>query len=81
MSARRLSVLWSIVMVGIGLVAPRSALGQIVVTGPTIMERSVAAGETYRGAIPIRNSSGAPEVARLYLADYLSDPLRLLAEC
>lgn len=53
----------------IGLVTARSGDAQIAVTGPTLMERTAAAGETYHGTIPIRNTSGAMQVVRLSLGD------------
>ena len=60
-------------VLGLALSAPRSAVGQIVVPGPTIFEREAAAGETYRGAIPVRNTSDVSQVARLSIVDYFTD--------
>src|SRR5688572_30264962 len=55
------------------LVAVSSASGQITVTGALLVERAAAPGETYQGAITIRNTSNTGQTATLSLADYRFD--------
>lgn len=65
---------WPVVLVLIVvLVTVQSASGQITVTGALIVERAAAPGETYQGAITIRNTSNTVQTATLSLADYRFD--------
>src|SRR5687767_9282407 len=65
---------WPVVLVlFMVLVTVQSASGQITVTGALIVERAAAAGETYQGAITIRNTSNTAQTATLSLADYRFD--------
>ncbi len=57
----------------VGLVTVRSASAQITVTGALLVERAAAPGETYQGAITIRNTSNTAQTATLSLADYRFD--------
>jgi len=57
----------------VGLVTERSASAQITVTGALLVERAAAPGETYQGAITIRNTSNTAQTATLSLADYRFD--------
>jgi hypothetical protein len=57
----------------VALVTARSASAQIAVTGDLIVERFAAPGETYKGAITIRNTTETVQVAVLSLADYRFD--------
>ena len=65
---------WPLVLVLlVVLVTVSSASGQITVTGALIVERAAAPGETYQGAITIRNASMTAQTATLSLADYHFD--------
>lgn len=55
------------------LVTVPSAAAQITVTGALLTERTAAPGETYQGAITIRNTSDTTQTATLSLADYAFD--------
>jgi hypothetical protein len=55
---------------GVGLVAASSGYAQVAVTSSTLVERTAAPGETYRGAITIHNSSDTVQVVSFSLADY-----------
>lgn len=57
----------------VGLVAARSAAAQITVTGDLIVEHVASPGETYQGAITLRNTTDKVQVAALSLADYRFD--------
>jgi hypothetical protein len=62
---------WSLALVlMVVLVTVSSASAQITVTGALIVERAAAPGETYQGAITIRNTSNTAQTATLSLADY-----------
>jgi hypothetical protein len=56
-----------------GLVAVSSASAQITVTGALLAEHAALPGETYQGAITIRNTTGIAQTATLSLADYSFD--------
>ena len=53
-----------------GLVAASSSNAQVAVTSSTLVERTAAPGETYRGTITIHNSSDRVQVVSFSLADY-----------
>ncbi|MDB4950806.1 MAG: hypothetical protein JWM27_3455 [Gemmatimonadetes bacterium] len=54
----------------VALAPARSALAQIVVTSANVEEREARPRETWSGIIRLRNTTGAPQEARVYLADY-----------
>lgn len=66
---RRTAGLLALVLMVV-LVTVHFASGQITVTGAMHVERAAVPGETYQGAITIRNTSNTVQVATLSLADY-----------
>lgn len=54
----------------VGLVAASPGYAQVAVTSPTLVERTAAPGETYRGTISVHNSSDSVQVVSFSLADY-----------
>lgn len=58
-------------VLGLASAAPASA--QIAVTSPTMIERTVVPGESYRDAITIHNASKSIQAVSLSLSDYRFD--------
>lgn len=57
----------------VGVVAASPGYAQVAVTSSTLVERTAAPGETYRGTITIHNASNTVQVVSLSLADYRFD--------
>jgi hypothetical protein len=55
----------------VALLLPALASAQIAVVGSTVEERVAAPGETYTGAIVVRNQTRQPQPVRIYQTDYL----------
>lgn len=52
------------------LALPGTLAAQVSVVSSTLEERQATAGERYAGTIRVRNTSGQPQQARVYQADY-----------
>jgi hypothetical protein len=58
-------------LIALGLASAGStATAQIAVTSSAVMQRAAARGERYEGTLTIRNSSDAPQPARVVQTDY-----------
>jgi P pilus assembly chaperone PapD len=52
------------------LLLPAAAAAQVSVVSSTLEERAATPGEQYTGTIRVRNTSSAPQLARVYQTDY-----------
>lgn len=65
---------WTLVLVAmVGLVTVQSASAQITVTGSLLVEHTAVPGDSYQGAITVRNNSNTSQTVKLSLADYRFD--------
>lgn len=57
-------------IIAAALLLPAATSAQVSVVSSTLEERTAAPGEQYTGTIRVRNTSGAPQQARVYQTDY-----------
>jgi hypothetical protein len=60
----------SLARLGLLLAPAAGAHAQVAVTSPAVQEHDARPGERYQGTIRVRNTTGRPQQARIYLADY-----------